>query len=153
MVLGGRGPLGSWLKSTFDYSIIFRFEGAVLAAVIVAMPLLYLPAKAAFQNVDPELEDVSRLLGATRLQMFFYVSLPLAARGILSGLVLAFARALGEFGATVMVFGDQPKHLTLPISIYSDFEYGDLANAAPAVIALILLSFGLILAYNQTTKR
>ena len=121
LTFGNRGIIGAWLKSTFDYSIIFRFEGAVLAAAIVSLPMLYMPAKAAFQNVDRELEDVSRLFGATRLQMFWHVSLPLARRGIASGLVLAFARALGEFGATVMVYGCRTGHLTLPISIYEDW--------------------------------
>ncbi len=152
MTLGRRGMLGAWLADHLNYTIIFHFEGAVLAAAIVALPMLYMPAKAAFQDVDRELEDVSRLFGATRLQMFWHVSLPLARRGILSGLVLAFARALGEFGATVMVFGWQPNHLTLPISIYADYERDDLATATPAVIALLLLSLALILAYNRSTR-
>jgi len=152
MLLGRRGPIGAWLWRNFDYSIVFRFEGAVLAAAIVALPMLYMPTKAAFQNVDRDLEDVSRLMGASRLQMFWHVSLPLARRGILSGLVLAFARALGEFGATVMVFGWQPNHLTLPISIYSDYERDDLINATPAVAALGIISLVLIMGYNRSTR-
>ncbi len=152
MSVGQRGPLGKWVFETFDYSVIFRFEGAVLTAAIVALPMLYMPAKAAFQNVDRELEDVAKLYGASRLQMFWYVSLPLARRGILSGLVLAFARAVGEFGATNMVYGWRSGHLTLPISIYSDWEDGDISHATPAVIALMAMSITLIMAYNRSTR-
>ena len=83
----------------------FRTEAAVVAATVVSLPLLYLPAKAAFATVERELEEIARLMGANRMQIFWHVSLPLARRGILSGLLLAFARSLGEFGATVMVFG------------------------------------------------
>src|SRR5436305_1880758 len=118
VVLGARGWIGHWLKRAFDYSIVFRVEGAVLAAAVVALPMLYMPAKAAFAGVDRELEDVARLFGAGRLRTFWHVSLPLARRGVASGLILAFARALGEFGATLMVFGGQPARVTLPILIY-----------------------------------
>jgi molybdate transport system permease protein len=153
MLLGRRGPVGAWLFRTFDYTIIFRFEGAVLAAAVVALPMLYMPAKAAFLGVDRELEDVSLLLGASRFQMFWHVSVPLASRGIISGLVLAFARALGEFGATVMVYGWQPHHLTLPISIYADYERDDLSHSVPAVATLALMSLCLMLAYNRLSLR
>lgn len=153
IAFGRRSPLGDFLATAFNYSIIFRVEGAILAAAIVALPLLYLPAKAAFQSIDPDLEDTARLHGATRLQMFWQISLPLATRAIASGLMLAFARALGEFGATVMVFGWQPNHLTLPISIYADFEDNNLPHAAPAVIALLIISLALTLAYNRATRR
>jgi molybdate transport system permease protein len=153
MLLGRRGPVGAWLFRTFDYTIIFRFEGAVLAAAVVALPMLYMPAKAAFLGVDRELEDVSLLLGASRFQMFWHVSVPLASRGIISGLVLAFARALGEFGATVMVYGWQPHHFTLPISIYADYERDDLSHSAPAVATLALMSLCLMLAYNRLSLR
>ena len=104
-------------------------------------------------------------MGASRLQTFWHVSLPLARRGIFSGILLAFARALGEFGATIMVFGSgetfgsadvfgfRDTHLTLPISIYLDFENGDLFHAVPAVIALALASLALVLAYNRLLRR
>src|SRR4029079_2341549 len=103
----------------FDFPIVFHWHGAVIASAAVALPMLYMPAKAAFAGVDHELEDASRLLGANLLQQVLHVSVPLARRGIMSGLLLAFARALGEFGATVMVLGDQEKFQTLPISIYT----------------------------------
>jgi molybdate transport system permease protein len=136
-----------------EYSVVFRFEGAVLAALVVALPMLYMPAKAAFASVDRDLEDAALTMGAGRLQVFWHVSIPLARRGLFSGLLLAFARALGEFGATLMVFGWQPGPVTLPISIYADYEQGDLAHATAAVVALSLISLALVLAYNVTLAK
>ena len=150
MAFGARGWVGAWLHRWLGYSLVFRFEGAVLASAVVAFPLLYMPAKAAFASVGREFEDNARVLGATAAQLFWHVSLPMARRGILSGVILAFARALGEFGATVMVFGWQPHRVTLPISVYSDYEQGQLGNATGAVIALTALSLALILVYNRS---
>jgi molybdate transport system permease protein len=152
-VLGARGLVGRWLHEATDYSILFRFEGAVLAAGVVALPLIYLPAKAGFAGVEREFEDMARLFGAGRWQVFAHVALPLARRAIVSGIVLGFARALGEFGATVMVFGWQPGRLTLPVSIYALYEQGEMSRALPAVTALTIASLGLVLAYNALTAR
>jgi molybdate transport system permease protein len=153
MGLGARSPVWHWLSVSSEYSIVFRFEGAVLAALVVALPMLYMPAKAAFGSIERELEDAARIMGANRLQVFWHVGIPLARRGLVSGLLLAFARALGEFGATMMVFGWQPGRLTLPISIYADYEQGNLPNATGAVVALSLISLSLVLAYNLTLAR
>lgn len=150
MGLGARGWVGRYLNDWFSYSIMFRFEGAVVAATIVAMPLLYLPTRAAFASIEREVEDSARVIGASRLQIFWYISLPMARRGLASGLMLAFARALGEFGATVMVFGIRPDHTTLPISIYIDYVDNDLLHAAPAVAVLCVLSMTLTLLYNRS---
>jgi molybdate transport system permease protein len=150
LALGSRGWPGRWLNEAFGYSILFGFEGAVLAAATVALPLLYMPAKAAFASVDRELEDIAVLMGAGRLRLFWHVALPLARRGIASGLMLAFARALGEFGATVMVFGWQPGRETLPIAVYRHYEAGDFAAAGASVAVLTSLSFALIFAYNHS---
>src|SRR5439155_5803480 len=103
MALGRRSPIGMLLERWFGYSVLFHWHGAVIASAVVALPLLYLPARAAFMNLERELEDIARLMGAGPIGVFWHVSLPLARRGIASGLLLAFARALGEFGATVMV--------------------------------------------------
>jgi molybdate transport system permease protein len=148
--LGVRGWIGQYLHRWLNYSILFRLEGAVLAAAIVAMPLLYLPTRAAFAAIDPEMEDMARVMGAGRLQTFWHVSLPMALRGLTSGLILAFARALGEFGATVMVFGIRVNKTTLPVSIYIDYEQGDMGRAAPAVGLLCLLSMTIALLYNRS---
>ena len=150
MLFGANGWIGRYLGG---YSIAFRFEGAVLAAVVVALPMLYLPAKAGFAAVERELEDVATLMGANRWQTFWHVSVPLARRGLLSGIVLAFARALGEFGATVMVFGWQPGRVTLPISVYAQFEQGDLNTALPAVLVMAIAALGLVLVYNALASR
>ncbi len=147
MTLGARGWLAPWLDG---YSIVFKFEGAVLAAAVVALPMLYLPAKSGFASVERELEDIARLMGANPLQLFYHVSVPLALRGLGSGFVLAFARALGEFGATVMVYGWQPNRMTLPISIYADYEQGDLSHATAAVVVLSVTSLILIMIYNAS---
>ena len=145
------GWVGYWLKRVFDYQILFRFEGAVLAAAVVSLPMLYLPAKSGFAAVEREMEDSARLMGANPLQVFWYVSLPLARRGIYSGLLLAFARALGEFGATVMVFGMPQDRMTLPIFIYLNYDDPGLFYAtAAAVLALAAISLTLTLAYNRS---
>ncbi len=153
MVLGRRGIVGTWLYHWFAYSILMRFEGAVLAAVIVALPLFYIPARAAFDGVDRDLEDAARLCGATGPHVFFRVSLPMAMHGVFAGAVLAFARAIGEFGATLMVYTWQPGHETLPILIYADYEYDNLGHAIPAVAILSALSLALILIYNHALER
>jgi molybdate transport system permease protein len=153
MALGARGWIGMWLNRWFGYSIVFRFEGAVLAAAVVGLPLLYMPTKAAFAGIEQEFEEVAKLFGAGRIQTFWYVSLPLARRGIVSGLILAFARGLGEFGATVMVFGIQEDRMTLPILVYADYFREHLAAATGAVIALGAISLGMMLIYNQAWRR
>jgi molybdate transport system permease protein len=152
ILLGTRGLLGSPLHNAFDYSILFNWHGAVIASAIVALPLLYLPARSAFASIDPEMLDISKLMGAGTLQTFWHVSLPLARRGIASGLLLAFARALGEFGATVMVMGNLAGRQTLPISIYDDYISGEPRKALPAVIVLTVISFVVVLFYNRILR-
>ena len=150
VAVGTHSPIGRLLRDAFGYSLLFNWHGAVLASAAVSLPLLYLPAKAGFAGVDRELEDIARLFGAGRLRTFWHVSLPLARRGIGSGLLLAFARALGEFGATVMVMGSQSGRQPLPILIYDRYITGDTAAAAPAVILLAAVSLGVIVLYNRS---
>ena len=151
VTLGSRGWAGRKLAHLFDYQFLFSTEAAVLAGAVVALPLLYLTAKAAFATVERELEDIARLYGAGTLGIFWHVSLPLARRGILSGLILAFARALGEFGATAMVFGIRSDETTLPILIYHEWDTGRFEHSLAAVVALLSMSLGLIAAYNYST--
>jgi len=148
--VGFRSPIGKALDRWFGYTLLFNWHGAVLASTVVALPLLYLPARAAFAGIERELEEVARMMGAGPISVFWHVSLPMARRGIASGLLLAFARALGEFGATVMVMGDLPNKQTLPIAIYNDYVAGDLRAAAPAVAALTIVSLGVIVLYNRS---
>lgn len=150
ILLGSHGWIGHFLKKWFDYSILFSIEGAVLAASVVALPLLYLPARAALASIEREMEDIARVMGANRWQIFWHVSLPLASRGILSGLMLAFARALGEFGATAMVYGIRSNDSTLPVSIYVDYTAGTMENAWPAVVVLFAVSLAMTAWYNRS---
>jgi molybdate transport system permease protein len=146
VLLGHNG----WLTRPFHFrGILWTWYGAAVAAGVVAFPLLLLPAKAAFAQVDRELEDVSRLLGANRLQMFWHVSLPLAMPGIISGLLLTFARALGEFGATVMVLGVRDSSNTLPIYVYAQFEELNPAGLLPAVLLLSVTTLVIIVLYQR----
>jgi molybdate transport system permease protein len=131
VLIGSQGPLGAWLLQTFGVRLIFTWQAAVIAATVVSFPLVFKAARAAFETVDPQFEDAARLLGVSEWAVFFRVSLPLAWRSILSGLLLAFARALGEFGATLMVAGSIPgKTQTLSIAVYEAVQAGqdDVAN-------------------------
>lgn len=149
VLIGSQGPLGAWLLQHFGIRLIFTWQAAVIAATVVAFPLVFKSARAAFENVDPEFEDAARTLGIGEWGIFFRVTLPLAWRGILAGLLLAFARALGEFGATLMVAGSiASKTQTLSIAVYEAVQAGqdDTANFLVAVTSItciaVLLSAG-----------
>lgn len=150
VVMGPRGVVGSALaRATGGYTILFRPAGGMAAAAVVALPLLYLPTRAAFGAVDPDVEGAARVAGAGGRAVFWHVSLPLARGGIFAGLLLAFARAVGEFGATMMVMGGFADQQTLPIAIYQRASFGDYGQAASAVWALTGLSVVIVLAYNR----
>jgi molybdate transport system permease protein len=124
-LFGRRGPLGSWLDQHFQTDIVFTWKAVVLALAVMSLPLLVRNARAAIEEVDPELEQMARTLGAPEWRVFLFVTLPLARRGIIAGLLLAFARALGEFGATIMVAGNIPgKTTTLSVAIYQHVQLG-----------------------------
>ena len=108
VLIGRRGWIGEWFWETFGITLMFTWEGAVLASAVVAFPLVAKSARAAFEGVDRQLENAARTLGASELRILVRVTLPLAWRGILAGTMLAFARAMGEFGATLMVAGNIP---------------------------------------------
>lgn len=125
VLIGRRGALGRWLDENWGIQLIFTWQGAVIAATLVAFPLVLKSARAAFENVDPQLENAGRVLGLTEMAVFFRVTLPLAWRGILAGVLLAFARALGEFGATLMVAGSIPGETqTLAVAVYEAVQAG-----------------------------
>jgi molybdate transport system permease protein len=143
VMLGRRGWLGKWLHDEFNINLIFTWQGAVIAASIVAFPLVFKPARAAFEAVDGQLEQAARVLGISELGIFFRVTLPLAWRGILAGVLLAFARALGEFGATLMVAGSIPgKTQTLSIAVYEAVQAGqdDVANTLVLITSAVCLA-------------
>jgi molybdate transport system permease protein len=140
LVLGRRAPLGAWLEGTFGVSVVFHWSGAVVASAVAAFPLFLLPARAALEGVDPALEDAARLLGRREPSVFLAVTLPLAWRGLLAGALLAFVRALGDFGATLMVAGDIPgRTRTASLAIYDAAVHRNDTATALALTALVAL--------------
>lgn len=140
VLVGRRSAFGSWLYDTFGINLIFTWQGAVIAATVVAFPLVFKPARAAFEAVDAQLEQAARVLGVSELSIFLRITLPLAWRGILAGVLLAFARALGEFGATLMVAGSIPgKTQTLSIAVYEAVQAGkdDTANMLVIITSVV----------------
>ena len=140
VVIGRRGPLGGWLQSQFGINLIFTWQGAVIAAAIVSFPFVCKSARAAFEEVHPQYQQAARVLGLGEMAVFMRVTLPLAWRGILAGVLLAFTRALGEFGATLMVAGSIPgKTQTLSIAVYEAVQAGqdDLANRLVLIISCV----------------
>ena len=143
VLLGKRSTFGAWLHDSFGINLIFTWQGAVIAASIVAFPLVFKPARAAFEAVDGQLEQAARVLGLSESAVFFRVTLPLAWRGILAGVLLAFARALGEFGATLMVAGSIPgKTQTLSIAVYEAVQAGqdDAANLLVLITSVVCIA-------------
>ena len=149
VLIGRNGPIGAFLHERFGITLVFTFAGAVIAATVVAFPLVMKSARAAFETIDPQFERAARVLGLSPLAVFFRVTLPLARRGILAGLLLAFARALGEFGATLMVAGSIPgRTQTLSIAVYEAVQAGQdaTANVLVAIVSatcvVVLLAVG-----------
>ena len=143
VLIGSHGPIGAWLLQHFGIRLIFTWQAAVIAATVVSFPLVFKSARAAFETVDPQLEDAARLLGISEAAVFFRVSLPLAWRGVLAGLLLSFARSLGEFGATLMVAGSIPgKTQTLSIAVYEAVQAGqdDTANFLVLVTSITCIA-------------
>lgn len=146
VLIGRQGWLGAWLHNSFGINLIFTWQGAVIAATVVAFPLVFKPARAAFEAVDGQLEQAARVLGISELGIFFRVTLPLAWRGILAGVLLAFARALGEFGATLMVAGSIPgKTQTLSIAVYEAVQAGQDGLANTLVLITSAICIGVLL--------
>lgn len=142
IVLGRNGPLGKILDRYLGVSLIFTWQAAVIAAFVMAAPLLVKSAKAAFEGIDPDIEDAARTLGKSERQIFFTITLPLGGRGLVTGTVMAFARSLGEFGATLMVAGNIPeKTQTMPVAIYDAVLAGNngLANTLVIIMTIAAL--------------
>jgi molybdate transport system permease protein len=150
-LVGPRGPIGSLLRAA-DVELVYTWRAVVLAMAVMGLPLLVRTARAGFEHVDRRFEEIALTLGATPLRAFFTVTLPLARRSLVAGAVLAFARALGEFGATVMIAGSIPgRTRTLSTSIYAYAESGMDEQALVLVAVSALLSFGSVLYANRLT--
>ena len=159
VILGRKGVVGAWLQDHFGITLIFTWQGAVIAATVVAFPLVFKSARAAFEAVDTQLEQAARVLGVGEVGVFLRVTVPLAWRGILAGLLLAFARAMGEFGATLMVAGSIPgKTQTLSVAVYEAVQAGqdDTANLLVIITSLTCMAVLLLagrLAPGHTAKQ
>lgn len=153
VLLGRRGALGAWLDH-WGLNPVFTWQGAVIASTLAAFPLVQKAARAAFEEVDPRLEDAAGVLGLSPAAIFFRISLPLAAKGITAGTLLAFARALGEFGATLMIAGNLPgRTQTLSVAIYSAIEAGDDAGANMLVLVASVTCIAALLLANRLTRQ
>jgi len=150
VLIGRNGPIGHWLQQHFGINLIFTWQGAVIAAAVVAFPLVLKGARSAFEAVDVQLEQAARVLGVPPLGVFLRVSLPLAWRGVLAGTLLAFARSMGEFGATLMVAGSIPgKTQTLSIAVYEAVQAGQDDTANLLVIITSLTCIIVLVAANR----
>lgn len=150
VLVGRNGPIGHWLQQHFGINLIFTWQGAVIAAAVVAFPLVLKGARSAFEAVDLQLEQAARVLGVPPLGVFLRVSLPLAWRGVLAGTLLAFARSMGEFGATLMVAGSIPgKTQTLSIAVYEAVQAGQDDTANLLVIITSLTCIVVLVAANR----
>jgi molybdate transport system permease protein len=144
-LLGRRGPIGGWLERFPGWEIVFTWRAVVIATAVMSFPLLVRTARVAFEGVSPRLEQVARTLGAGPWRVFLTITLPLAARGLTAGLMLAFARALGEFGATIMVAGYIPgKTATLSLSIYHLVQLGRDDEALTLLGISVTIAFGAV---------
>lgn len=146
VLLGRRGIIGSYIYDLTGWTLTFTWAGATLAAIVVSLPLMIKSARASIESVNPDYEIASYTLGASRFETFRRITLPLARRGIFAGLILSFARALGEFGATLMIAGNIPgKTQTMPLAIYEAVAAGDDRQAQ--ILALILTAISIAAVY------
>jgi molybdate transport system permease protein len=155
LVLFGRnGVIGKLLNEYFGVTLLFSWQGAVVASSVVAFPLVFTTARAAFESVDRDLTDAARTLGASGLSLFTRISLPLAWPGILAGSMLAFARGMGEFGATLMIAGNIPgKTQTLSLAVYDAVMAGHDDKALFLVIVVSLASLAVLVASGKILGR
>lgn len=153
ILLGKNGVIGNYIYRLTGWGIMFTWQAAVIAATVVAIPIMIKSAKAAIESVDIEYEKSAFTLGKSEIETFFLVTLPLAKKGLIAGLVLSFARALGEFGATIMVAGNIPgKTSTMPLAIYNAVQSGEDRLAAVLVILLTTVSIAIIYITTKISK-
>jgi len=144
-LFGRRGAIGGVLHDKFNLDIIFTWRAVLLALSVMSLPLLVRAARVAFEEVNPRLEEIARTLGAGNWRVFFTITVPLAGRGIIGGMLLAFARALGEFGATIMVAGSIPgKTQTISLAIFQNVQLGDDAHAYRLLGVSVILAFAAV---------
>ena len=153
-LFGKYGPLGRWLHAGFGIEVVFTWKAVVLALGTMSFPLLVRAARTAIEEVNPALEQIARTLGAGEWRVLFTVTLPLARRGIFAGVLLAFARALGEFGATIMVAGNIPgRTTTLPVAIYAAVQNGEDAHAWTLAGVSAVIAFAAVFVGENLQRR
>ena len=153
IIFGKNSCVGSFLDSA-GVDIVFTWQGAAIAAGVASFPLMYRTARGAFEQVDKELIDAARQIGCSRVQTFFYVWIPLSWPGIASGVTLSFARALGEFGATIMIAGNLPgKTRTMSIAVYTAMQSGNRELAFIWTAVILVLSLSMLILINFWTGR
>jgi molybdate transport system permease protein len=153
-LFGRHGPLGGFLENSFGVEIVFTWKAVLMALAVMSFPLFVRTVRVAFAEVNPRLEQVARTLGAQPVRVFCTITLPLAFRGILAGTVLAFARALGEFGATILVAGAIPgKTATISVSIYNLIQLGKDDQTLRLLLISVVLSFGALWASEYLIRR
>ena len=153
-LFGLNGPIGSVLDEWFGIRLVFTWVGAAIASFVVSLPLMYQSALAAFEKVDPRWENVARTMGVSEWKIFRTISFPLAWPGIFAGLILSFARGIGEFGATLMVAGYIPGQTeTVPLAIYFAYEAGEMEKAAFWVIIISTIGFTVMAWLNFWRKK
>ncbi len=138
---GRNSPIGAFIEDLFQQSIMFTPWAAIIASTTVAFPLMYQAVKLGFQSIDKDIEDAAGVDGGSRMKVFLFVSLPLTLPSVISGMIMSFARALGEFGATLMFAGNIPgKTQTAPTAIYVAMESGNMSLAWSFVLSMVLIS-------------
>jgi molybdate transport system permease protein len=153
-LLSRRGALGGFLHDRLDFDIVFTWRGVVVAMAVMSFPLLVRTARVAFEEVNPRLEQIGRTLGASEARVFRTITLPLAARGILGGTLLAFARAIGEFGATIVVAGNIPgRTTTLSLAIYQLIQLGRDDGAFRLLAAATVIAFAAVWLHEALLRR
>jgi len=153
-LLGRRGPVGGFLHDHFDFDIVFTWRGVLVALGVMSFPLFVRSARVALEEINPRFEQIARTLGAGNFRVFCTITLPLASGGLAGGMLLAFARALGEFGATIMVAGNIPgKTSTLSLAIFQSVQLGHDANAFRLLGVSVVLAFAAVWSSEWLIRR
>ncbi|HPA63571.1 MAG TPA: molybdate ABC transporter permease subunit [Spirochaetota bacterium] len=154
VLLGRHSIIGKFLEKNFDIMIVFTPIGAVIAATVVSIPYLIKAVKVSFQEIDEDYLNAARVIGKTEIEIFFTITMPIAWRGIFSGISMAFARALGDFGTTLMIAGSIPEEtLTMPVAIYNALQAGDEKTANILVLIMTVIAVTTLFFIGQLSRK
>ena len=154
VLLGRHSIIGKFLEKNFDIMIVFTPIGAIIAATVVSIPYLIKAVKVSFQEIDEDYLNAARVIGKTEIEIFFTITMPIAWRGIFSGISMAFARALGDFGTTLMIAGSIPEEtLTMPVAIYNALQAGDEKTANILVLIMTVIAITTLFFIGQLSRK